>query len=177
MKGHSLHAQLPSGGAGIRVASGADFAIWCITPGSVATMKVPCGFAFTWLSKASVEPTTSARASTGASHSGCAITTASGCSFWRPADQLARHVPRLVAQLVDERLLGGALLVQAHELRHVLDLVDDEGHPPPGVEHGHVERAPVAHLERRALDLGAYVVLLERHRVADARLQDAVQGG
>ena len=39
MYGHSLHAQLASGGSGMSSLSGAAFAIWCKMPASVATMS------------------------------------------------------------------------------------------------------------------------------------------
>ncbi|MOA18633.1 hypothetical protein D3C78_1389670 [compost metagenome] len=87
-----MQAQLPSGGAGIKVASGDDFCIWCMTPGSVATMKVPVGWAFTWLSRAWVEPITSACSRTTSSHSGCASTTASGCRTLRATSLRAEKV-------------------------------------------------------------------------------------
>src|SRR5437588_4331801 len=61
------------GGAGISSTSGRAFCIKCRIPTSVATMKLFAGLALTYSSSPRVEPTSSAMASTLASHSGCAM--------------------------------------------------------------------------------------------------------
>ena len=81
MYGHTLHAQLSSsGGAGISVLPGAAFCILCRMPASVATMNACLGL--------TCARSRSGRSSTRCAcawrrmpswHSGCAITSASGC--------------------------------------------------------------------------------------------------
>jgi len=80
MKGHSLHEQPLSGGAGMNVLPGAAFFIWWMIPASVTTMNDCAGLSRAYLRIDEVEPMWSARRSTGVSHSGCASTSASGCS-------------------------------------------------------------------------------------------------
>jgi len=69
----------PITGAGMNVFPAASFSIWWMIPGSVAMMNSFPGSSCTKRSRLEVEPTWSASAVTRSSHSGWAITFASGC--------------------------------------------------------------------------------------------------
>ena len=88
--------------------------------------------------------------------------------------QLLDHV-LLVAHMLDA---GVRLLLQAHDLGHVLDPVDDPRDLAGLVQDRRIERRPIALLEAAAFGVRpADVVFLHRHRVRAAELQHAHQRG
>jgi hypothetical protein len=85
------------------------------------------------------------------------------------------HLLRPAPELLGELVLLAPELLQADELGHVLDAVDDVRDPPVGADDGRVHRAPVALLE--AAVGPPDVVLLHRHRVGDTVREDPVDRG
>ena len=86
--------------------------------------------------------------------------------FLRAAIDLRFHDSGARAKFLRDRMLLFFDLFQAHELGHVLHLVDDPGDGPVGREHRRVDGTPVPCLESAAVDLRSPdVVLLHRHRI------------
>src|SRR5690606_555713 len=90
--GHSLQAELLSGGAGMKTFCGEAFCIWCMIPGSVATINSLAGDLAVYASNAEVEPIKSALSRIVSSHSGCAINNALGCRSFRPVIFLSENI-------------------------------------------------------------------------------------
>ncbi len=80
MCGHVLQEQSATGGAGMSVLPGAARRIWWRIPSSVATMNACFGDVTTRFRRPDVDATKAACARMRGSHSGCAMTSASG---WR----------------------------------------------------------------------------------------------
>ena len=94
-----------------------------------------------------------------------------------PQVDLGLHLLRAAPELFGELRLLGPLLLEADELRHVFDPVDDVRHPAVH-EDRRIDGAPVPLLEPAALGLGsANVVLLDRHGVGDTILEHPVERG
>ena len=80
--------------------------------------------------------------------------------------------------LAEQRVAFGTLPVQADELRHVLDAVEDPGDGAVGRADRRVDRAPVALLESATLRCRTLdVVFLDRHGIGEAKVKDTLQRG
>jgi hypothetical protein len=97
----------------------------------------------------------------------------------RDAQQLERQLEELRERLLAARGVGlvrGLARLEAHALRHVLDLVHEERERPRGVDDGSVERAPEALFEASAVGGGPLdVVALQRHAVRRERLTHTLE--
>src|SRR6266849_9371348 len=95
-----------------------------------------------------------------------------------PVKDLRFHLLSARSELFREpgarRQAGGLLaaqLLEADELRHVLDAMDDSGDLAALSKDGRIDRAPIPLLEATPLRVGAAdVVLLHRHGVGNSLL-------